>query len=502
MSNILKGTVVNPDTIYGKSAYEIAVMNGFDGTEEEWLESLKGDAYLLTEEDKAEINAESQKYINEQLISVTPQMFGAKGDGITDDTVAIQTAIDSGKAVQFAYGCTYLISSAIVIKRSGVLINGNNATIKLKEGCVCNVLEFTAWANATIERLALMGNSSNRNGVYLDGTVTSLRFYQVTVSNNGENGVKVGGYSWGNQFVECNFTTNGDCGFYAGGSYTEGATIGCLSTTDFNMCRFTRNTNAGIVLNGSTNKFYGGWFEGNDIGLIVTAETYHCGNVLLSGVDIEGNTSHAVKFISNGTYGIEAIKIHGGQVCGSTTNVSLLYYDLPAYKDCGVDVDATVVPVAGCVTDSANNPVYVYSNIYPMTGFGEGHKTHVYLGLNRTYLSDSAKVERFVRGIKPSTMWSSKLKYTLSPGECVWIEFDSEVYCVSIKCASAQPIKIGVEAYVSGEFLGYAFPEATVDGNIHSFAVYLDVKRILLRNDGNADTEIGDFLWTGRLPNN
>lgn len=26
----------------GKSAYEIAVDNGFDGTEEEWLESLKG----------------------------------------------------------------------------------------------------------------------------------------------------------------------------------------------------------------------------------------------------------------------------------------------------------------------------------------------------------------------------------------------------------------------------------------------------------------------------
>ena len=28
----------------GKSAYEIAVENGFIGTEKEWLESLKGDA--------------------------------------------------------------------------------------------------------------------------------------------------------------------------------------------------------------------------------------------------------------------------------------------------------------------------------------------------------------------------------------------------------------------------------------------------------------------------
>lgn len=45
-------------TIYGadgKSAYEIACDNGFVGTEEEWLVSLKG--YELTERDKDEITA-------------------------------------------------------------------------------------------------------------------------------------------------------------------------------------------------------------------------------------------------------------------------------------------------------------------------------------------------------------------------------------------------------------------------------------------------------------
>ena len=38
----LKGSLSLPDAITGKSAYEIAVMHGFDGTEEEWLDSLKG----------------------------------------------------------------------------------------------------------------------------------------------------------------------------------------------------------------------------------------------------------------------------------------------------------------------------------------------------------------------------------------------------------------------------------------------------------------------------
>lgn len=39
----------------GKSAYEIAVDGGFKGTEAEWLASLKGDPYTLTEEDEQKI---------------------------------------------------------------------------------------------------------------------------------------------------------------------------------------------------------------------------------------------------------------------------------------------------------------------------------------------------------------------------------------------------------------------------------------------------------------
>ena len=38
-----------------KNAYQIAVENGFEGTVEEWLESLKGQDYVLTENDRHEI---------------------------------------------------------------------------------------------------------------------------------------------------------------------------------------------------------------------------------------------------------------------------------------------------------------------------------------------------------------------------------------------------------------------------------------------------------------
>lgn len=41
--DVLSGKIAKPRAIHGKSAYEIAVMCGFDGTVEEWLESLKGE---------------------------------------------------------------------------------------------------------------------------------------------------------------------------------------------------------------------------------------------------------------------------------------------------------------------------------------------------------------------------------------------------------------------------------------------------------------------------
>ena len=59
---------------------------------------------------------------------VTPEMFGAVGDGITDDTQAIQNAIDSGYYVIFLEK-EYLISSSILIRKKYWNMDASNATI-------------------------------------------------------------------------------------------------------------------------------------------------------------------------------------------------------------------------------------------------------------------------------------------------------------------------------------------------------------------------------------
>ena len=48
--------------LQGKSAYEIAVENGFQGTEQEWLESLKGETPNL-----------ASYYSEENLIALTSE---------------------------------------------------------------------------------------------------------------------------------------------------------------------------------------------------------------------------------------------------------------------------------------------------------------------------------------------------------------------------------------------------------------------------------------------
>ena len=60
----------------------------------------------------------------------TPQMYGAKADGVTDDTDAIQQAINSGKSVYLSAG-TYIISEPLVIDSKHFWnFHGGDATIR------------------------------------------------------------------------------------------------------------------------------------------------------------------------------------------------------------------------------------------------------------------------------------------------------------------------------------------------------------------------------------
>lgn len=70
--------------------------------------------------------------VHGQVLKIsTPEMFGAKGDGMSDDRAAIQACLDA-KASKYIFkpGAIYRIGSPVEIKYSGTEIEGNNATLK------------------------------------------------------------------------------------------------------------------------------------------------------------------------------------------------------------------------------------------------------------------------------------------------------------------------------------------------------------------------------------
>ena len=62
----------------------------------------------------------------------TPEDYGAVGDGVTDDSQAVQDACDAGDDVYFASGKTYYLASPVTVNKSIRLHGGTGATIKTK----------------------------------------------------------------------------------------------------------------------------------------------------------------------------------------------------------------------------------------------------------------------------------------------------------------------------------------------------------------------------------
>lgn len=94
----------------GKSAYQIAVDNGFKGTEKEWLESLHGDDYVLTESDKQEIAQEAANKVklptalpNPNALTFTGAVSGTY-DGSEPLTVEIPTDAHINNLINTALG--------------------------------------------------------------------------------------------------------------------------------------------------------------------------------------------------------------------------------------------------------------------------------------------------------------------------------------------------------------------------------------------------------------
>jgi Pectate lyase superfamily protein len=96
------------------------------------------------------------------------ESFGAVGDGVTDDSVAIQAAIDAaeavGGAVYFPAPDTY-IAEGLRVEASKVAIRGNRATLKLKASATLDLLTIDdVPQHIRISGMTFDGNRTNQVG--------------------------------------------------------------------------------------------------------------------------------------------------------------------------------------------------------------------------------------------------------------------------------------------------------------------------------------------------
>ena len=117
---------------------------------------------------------------------VTPEMFGAVGDGVTDDSQAVQDTCDNGYAVYFASNKTYYIPTAINIDHDIHLFGGENTIIKTasQNGVLNNVFVVSGTLKKTTTLTTdyiSKGNTANSGNKFTLTNMTDIDIGDIMV---------------------------------------------------------------------------------------------------------------------------------------------------------------------------------------------------------------------------------------------------------------------------------------------------------------------------------
>lgn len=148
---------------------------------------------------------------------VTPEMFGATGDGETDDTVAVQSAFDSGKMVSLQN--KYRITSPLELKSS----NQNTKTVELTGMLIFeNAFLWITGFNATVfgggkitgtapEALVVLGGLPTKQDISCINATIDNVFILGTQGSSACGGVIIRNYYLDNYGAYCNTVHNVYC---------------------------------------------------------------------------------------------------------------------------------------------------------------------------------------------------------------------------------------------------------------------------------------------------
>ena len=195
-------------------------------------------------------------------LHVTPQMFGAVGDGKTDDTEAIQKAIDSGRDVRIPSG-RYNVRGNIIIDADNVRIAGEGAVLLMNGK---NIVVGASNTRIAINNFSIIGVELAYGSLQIKNT------NNFTVENcymhNSTYGL-VGSHCYNGNIENSKFS---DCSV---GVLFDKDILAPNATADHNAisvhnCKFYNNTDAAFIIRGgSVGEFSMNAVEGNNRGIVV-----------------------------------------------------------------------------------------------------------------------------------------------------------------------------------------------------------------------------------------
>ena len=310
---------------------------------------------------------------------VTPQMFGAVGDGVTDDTQAIQDAVNyiyskniTGGILFFPDGI-YAISQPIefylnknfdldkeeisagdgAITPEIIFLGESNSNVIIKAIGSCEYL-FKGYANA----INWLQNVTFKN-LLLDGNEIAMSSVDMTYTNYG------GFYTY---FINCYITNFTEAGIkYISATNTSAAPLGENTRITVEKCKIIRNE-------------YGLILAGDDFNIIETTIQ----NNYLYGIYING-AIHRISFVRCKIQynGLGTTRFAGGQVLLNCSGQNLLfdncYFEnkssVASNNDTGVIViKATAnksfqnLTISNCYVNVMHAPYFInYVNDYLLT---------------------------------------------------------------------------------------------------------------------------------------
>lgn len=221
---------------------------------------------------KSDATGASIRTIHDKLGDVVSvKDFGAKGDGVADDTDAIQAALDTGDSVYFPAG-TYVVSSTLSTTTTGsrgqqligagrdnTIISGNHTTgavIRLKgvyqgisDLSIRSIDARSSATNTSGYGLHIEPDDNPSDAATLTGYLYNMEISNIVISGQPSTGLYVaGGVTNGSTFDRLRIFSNRGHGFHSEDGTQHRTNPAGVGLFNINHCNIFGNSGNGIAL--------------------------------------------------------------------------------------------------------------------------------------------------------------------------------------------------------------------------------------------------------------